>query len=424
MTGEASPTILQVVPELDTGGAEKSAVEMAEAVTRAGGACLVASQGGRMEAALAAAGGELCRLPLKTKNPVRMAANIRALYRVIRARGVDLVHARSRAPAWSALAAARLAGVPFVTTYHGAYNQKSRTKSFFNSVMARGDTVIANSRYTAELVATRHGTPAERVRVIYRGVETDRFAPDAVPPARVAAMRAAWDVPEDARIVLQVARLTRWKGQDIVIAAAARLLRQPDMADVAVVLAGDAQGREAYQDSLRGMIVASGLQGRIKLVGHVEDVPAACRAAEIVVVASREAEAFGRASAEAQAAGRPVIVADRGALPETLLPVGHTGADTATGWLVAPDAPDALATSLEGALRLPRDDLDRMGARGRAFVTARFTTRAMQRATLEVYDALLGSRLAEEFGDDTSRHTTMRSDDGPQSGRAFTGNAH
>jgi len=238
VTGPSFPTILQVVPELETGGAEKSAIEMAEAVTRAGGVCVVASQGGRMAAALAEAGGELVRLPLATKNPLRMAANVAALRRLIRARRVGLIHARSRAPAWSALAAARLAGVPFVTTYHGAYNQKSRLKSFYNSVMARGDVVIANSRYTAELLMRRHGTPRERVRVIYRGVDVEGFAPEAIAPERVAALRAAWGIAPDARIVLQVARLTRWKGQDIVIAAAARLLKQPDMAGVAVVLAG------------------------------------------------------------------------------------------------------------------------------------------------------------------------------------------
>jgi len=401
VTGQAYPTILQVVPELDTGGAEASAIEMAEAVTRAGGRCLVASQGGRLEDKLARTGGELCRLPLATKNPLRMTANVAALRRLIAARRVDLVHARSRAPAWSALAASRLAGVPFVTTYHGAYNQDSRAKSAYNSVMARGDVVIANSRYTAGLLIDRHGTPGERVRVIYRGVDVDSFAPDTVSPERVAALRAAWGIAPETRIVLQVARLTRWKGQDLLIAAAAQVLKQADMGDVTVVLAGDAQGRHDYLRELRELSAANGMEDRIKLVGHVSDVPAACRAAEIVVVASREAEAFGRASAEAQAAERPVIVADRGALPETLVPVRRAG-DEGTGWLVAPDNPEALAACLDNALRLPPESLARMGAHGRARVVARFTTQAMQTATLEVYDALLGSRLAENFRDATS----------------------
>jgi len=419
VSGQASPTILQVVPELDTGGAEASAIEMAEAVTRAGGVCLVASQGGRLEDKLARAGGELCRLPLATKNPMRMTANIAALRRLIATRGVDLVHARSRAPAWSALAAARLAGVPFVTTYHGAYNQKSRAKSFYNGVMARGDIVIANSRYTADLLMRRHGTPPSRLRVIYRGVDVDGFAPDAVSPERVAALRAAWGIAPETRIVLQVARLTRWKGQDLVIGAAARVLKQADMADVAVVLAGDAQGRHDYEQELRDLIAANGLEDRIKLVGHVADVPAACRAADIVMVASREAEAFGRASAEAQAAERPVIVADRGALPETLVPVRHAD-EGGTGWLVAPDNADALAACLDSALRLPPETLARMGGRGRAHVMSHFTTRAMQSATLAVYDALLGSQLAERFGDATSLNPASRSGHVRDGADAFT----
>jgi glycosyltransferase involved in cell wall biosynthesis len=347
-----------------------------------------------------------------------MMANIGALRRLIRAHGVDLVHARSRAPAWSALAAARLDRIPFVTTYHGAYNQKSRAKSFYNSVMARGDIVIANSHYTADLLMNRHGTPSERVRVIYRGVDVDRFAPEAVAPERVAALRADWGVSADARVVLQIARLTRWKGQDIVIAAAERLLKNADMADVTMVLAGDAQGRQDYENELRSTITASGLTDRVKLVGHVSDMPAACRAADLVVVASREAEAFGRASAEAQAVARPVIVADRGALPETLLTMAT--AEDWTGWLVPPDDADALAERLERALRLPPDTLAEIGARGRAHVSARFTTRAMQTATLAVYDDLLGSRLAQEFVDVASRNSGDSAVNMPMQAHEFT----
>jgi len=387
-----------------------SAIEMAEAVTLSGGACLVASEGGRMETALAEADAELVRLPLATKNPLRMAANIRALRRLIRARRVALVHGRSRAPAWSALAAARLAGVPFVTTYHGAYNQKSWLKGFYNSVMARGDIVIANSHYTAELLIRRHGALPERVRVVHRGVDVDRFADEAVSPQRIMDLRDAWGVGPDQRIVLQIARLTRWKGQDVLIRAAAQVLKQPDMADVTVVLAGDAQGRNEYENSLRAAIAANGLDGRIKLVGHVADVPAACRAAEIVIVASREAEAFGRASAEAQAAERPVIVTDKGALPETLLPSGRVADGEATGWLVPPDDPAALAERLAEALCLPRARLQEMGERGRRHVSTRFTTRAMQRATLEVYDSLLGSALIPRFDDEASRNSASALD--------------
>ena len=172
------PTILQIVPHLDTGGAELSAVEIAQAVVRAGGRALVlAEAGGRLAPRVTAAGGELVAFPAATKNPIRMLANARAIARLAREESVDLIHARSRAPAWSALAAARRARVPFVTTYHGAYGETNAVKRLYNGVMARGDVVIANSGYTADLIAQRYGTSRQRIAVIHRGVDTRRFDP-------------------------------------------------------------------------------------------------------------------------------------------------------------------------------------------------------------------------------------------------------
>ena len=165
------PTILQIVPRLDTGGAERSVVEIAVAVVRAGGRALVLAEPGRLAPEVVAAGGEIIEFPAATKNPLRMLANAHAIERLVRQRGVDLVHARSRAPAWSALMAARRARVPFVTTYHGAYGETNALKRFYNSVMARGDVVIANSRYTADLIAQRYGTPRQRLEAIHRGVD-------------------------------------------------------------------------------------------------------------------------------------------------------------------------------------------------------------------------------------------------------------
>ena len=151
-------TVLQVIPSLETGGAERAVIEIAAALTRRGDRALVASKGGRLEGELKAAGGELMRLPTATKNPLAILANARRLVRLIRAEKVDIVHARSRAPAWSALLACRRTGVPFVTTFHGIYGEKKRAKRLYNSVMARGDAIIANSHYTARLIRERYGT--------------------------------------------------------------------------------------------------------------------------------------------------------------------------------------------------------------------------------------------------------------------------
>ena len=188
------PTILQIIPQLDAGGAELSAVEIADAVVRAGGRAIVLAEPGRLAADITAVGGEVMPFPAATKNPLRMLANARAIVGIVAKERVSLVHARSRAPAWSALWAARRAGVPFVTTYHGAYGEKNAAKKLYNSVMARGDVVIANSRYTARLIVERYATPGGRIEVIPRGVDVHRFDPEAIALARVDDLRARWGV--------------------------------------------------------------------------------------------------------------------------------------------------------------------------------------------------------------------------------------
>ena len=298
--------------------------------------------------------------------------------------------------------AARRAGVPFVTTYHGAYGEGAPFKRLYNSVMARGDLVIANSRYTAALVRARHGLPEDRIRVIPRGVDLTRFDPAAVSGERVAAIRKAWGVAPEQPIVLHAARLTGWKGQRHVIDAAARLAADGGAPSPVFVLAGDAQGREAYAENLAYQIRALGLEDRVCLVGHCPDMPAAFAAAHVAVVASTEPEAFGRASAEAQAMGCPVIVTEQGASPETLLTGIRDGADKATGWMVPVADSEALARSVGEALALTRPARAAMGARARAHVKAHFSARQMQRATLAVYDALLRSALAQAFDDATA----------------------
>lgn len=385
------PVILQIIPGLDTGGAERTVIDVAEAIVAGGGQALVACEGGRLAGELAEAGGALIPFPAGAKNPLRILSNARRLEALIRARGVDLVHARSRAPAWSALIAARRAGKPFVTTYHGIYNQKTALKRWYNGVMARGDIVIANSHHTARMVRERHGLPEDRLRIIPRGVDHARFAPDQVGAERIARLRESWGVPPEARLVMQAARLTRWKGQDVLIAAAALLSEQSWFRDVRIVLAGDDQGRTAYREALLARIARAGLNGRVILAGHCADMPAAFAAAQLAVVPSIEPEAFGRVSVEAQAMGCPVIVSEIGALPETLRRSGD-----ASGWVVPPADPGALAQAMAMALGLSPTQRARMNAAARANA-ATFSKTALQRKTLQVYDALLNSRLSAPY---------------------------
>ncbi|HXQ45309.1 MAG TPA: glycosyltransferase, partial [Caulobacteraceae bacterium] len=267
-------TLLQVIPDLETGGAEQTALDVARAVVQAGGRAIVASRGGRMAAELAARGGELATLPVHTKNPMAMLANRGRLARLIEDEQVSLVHVRSRAPAFAAFAAARDAGVPCIATYHGLYGSGNPLKRWYNSVMTRGPFTIANSGFTARHVIGEHHIAPSKVVAIPRGVDLARFDPASVPAERVAALEAAWELPprESATRFLLAGRLTRWKGQMLAIEAEASLKRRGG-SDFVVVFAGDDQGRTGYRDALEGAIVAHGVTGQVRLVGHCDDMP-------------------------------------------------------------------------------------------------------------------------------------------------------
>lgn len=376
--------VLQVIPELETGGAEQTTLDIAAAVAAAGGRALVASQGGRMEARLAQAGGELIRLPVASKSPLQLAANIQRLAQVIRRERVTLVHARSRAPAVSALQAARATGTPFVATYHGVYSARTPLKRWWNAVMTRGDLVIANSAYTREHVIAEHGIDPERVVAIPRGVDLARFDPDAVSPERVQALAEAWGLePDESRPKLLLAgRLTRWKGQGLMIDAVTRVLDQGGCPDLLVLMAGDDQGRRGYRAELERQVVDAGLSETIRLVGHVDDMPAAYALADLAAAPSLEPEAFGRTAVEPQAMARPVLAADHGAVRETVV-------EGETGWRVAPGDVPAWATAISTALAAGPERWAAMGRAGQTRARALYSVEAMQAATLEAYRRVL-----------------------------------
>jgi glycosyltransferase involved in cell wall biosynthesis len=386
----AGRTILQVIPELEAGGAERTAVDVAAGLAQVGARALVATEGGRLVGELQAKGGAWIPFPAATKNPLSMAMNVRRLARVCHDEDVALIHARSRAPAWVALGAARVMGLPFVTTYHGAYSGKSSVKVLYNSVMARGDVVIANSNYTADLIRSVHAQVGDRIRVIPRGTDFAHFAPAAVLPERVEALRKAWGISPDERIVLLAARLTAWKGQKVLIEAAAKL-RQHGFDDVSFVLAGDHQGRDAYVRELDKLVAERKLKDVVRRVGHCADMPAAFLAATVVAVPSTEPEAFGRSAVEAQAMGTPVVVSDLGAVPETVLSEPAVPPHERTGWRIPPDDPAALAEALRAALSLGASARGALARRARTHVERHFSLERMVSSTLDVYSDLLGA---------------------------------
>jgi len=377
------PTILQVLPALETGGAERTAVDVARAIIQAGGRALVASRGGRMVPELIKAGGEHIDMAAQSKNPVVMALNVERLTRIAAREKVALIHARSRAPAWSALAAAHRARIPFVTTYHSRVHTRPRLKVFYNSVMVRGDAVIANSAYTAAMIRAAHKPDEGRIFTVARGIDIGAF--EQVTPERVAALRARWQVGEEAgTIFLHPARLTRWKGQALSVEAA-RLLREGSTEKFTLLLAGDAQGRDNYAAEIENAIADAGLGPQVRVVGHCDDMPAAYALADTVLSPSITPEPFGRTAVEAQAASRPVIVSDTGGQQETVL-------DGQTGFRVAPNDAAALCGAMARVIALGPEARAEMGGRGHKNAATHYSVGVMCEATLGIYARLLAAR--------------------------------
>ena len=375
--------ILQVIPQLDAGGAERTTLEVAQAIVAAGGRAIVASQGGRLEGELKALGGELFRLPMATKNPLVAWQNVSALEKIINTEKVDIVHVRSRAPALSARAACNRTGAHYVTTYHGTYNASSGLKRWYNSFMAKGELVIANSRFIHDHVLSEHRIDEAKIRVIPRGVDLERFDEDAIEPERVRALVEAWGLDDADRIVLMPGRLTGWKGQREVLQAYGKLHTSGVLLPV-LILAGDAQGRNAYVAELEAIIAEHGLEARVKIVGHCSDMPAALWLSRLVLTPSIEPEAFGRTAAEAGAMGRLVIAADHGGAREVII-------QGDTGWRVPPGDVDALAATIEQALDLDETSYSGMSDRAKMHVRQSFSTEQLQASTLRVYEEVLNS---------------------------------
>ncbi|MEL8054633.1 MAG: glycosyltransferase family 4 protein [Pseudomonadota bacterium] len=376
-------TIMQVIPDLAAGGAERTTVEMAEAIKGAGGKPLVASAGGRLEDALKASGGELIRMNAASKNPFTIRANAGKLARIIKDRKIDLIHARSRAPGWSAYMATQRTNTPFVTTYHGAYSGTSGLKRKYNSVMAKGDLVIANSEWTTAHVHEVHGTPKDRLVTIPRGVDFSVFDPGRVTMRRTSQLAASWGIPEgDTRLTLVLpGRLTDWKGQKVAIEALS-LLDPEERAKLHLILPGDDQGRTKYRDNLVDINETRQLSANVSITGHCEDMPAAYALADIVLAPSKRPEAFGRVAAEASAMGKPVIVADHGGQRETVV-------EGETGIRVEPGSASALAAAIRTLIHLPKAAREAMGQAGRDYVLTRFSKKQLQTATLGVYARVL-----------------------------------
>ena len=386
-------TVLVVVPTLHAGAADAGAIDLVRILSTAGHRVIVASRGGRLEDEIELLGAEFVRLDVESNNPLVMLRSAFALARIMREKRCDLVHAHGRAAAWSACMAGRMARVPLLTTWYKGFREQNAFKRFYNSVMVRGERVVAVCDQIAELIVERYHIPSSRIAVVSASIDTARFDRDAVSIDRLDAIRRAWGVTPDTKVILVVGRMLRRKGHDVVVKAVHRL-KERGLKEFVCVFAGEDQGRTHYTGELWDLIGATGTSDVIRLAGAVDDMPAAYAAATIVVSAAVQLEGLQRAILEAQAMACPVVVSDLAAGPDVVLAPPAVPEERMTGLRVPAGDEAALAAALIRLFALTDGARNAIGARGRAWICEHFDARAIARMTLALYAEVTRARTA------------------------------
>jgi glycosyltransferase involved in cell wall biosynthesis len=384
-------TALIAVPTLEIGAADEGVVHLAETLARAGHCPIVASSGGRLEGRLAEAGTELIHLDLASRNPGVIARNAAALFRFLRRRRCDIVHAHGRTAAWSALPAARMARIPFLTSWYKGFRDQNALKHVYNGVMARGARVITPSDQIAELIVTRHRVPWERIAIIPPAVDLGRFDPTALTLDRVNAVRRSWGVKGETKVFLMPGRMVRRKGHHLVVQAARRL-KDLGVVDVLFVFAGEDEGRSRYSGELWDMVLATETADIVRMAPCPADPPAAYAAATAVLSASVQPEGLQRTILEALAMARPVAVSDLAAGSDIVLAPPVVPEERMTGLRFAAGDVEALATALIRLLSMPEAVRRAIGRRGREWVAGHCAPATVAQELLAVYAAVTENR--------------------------------
>lgn len=377
-------TVMIAVPTLDGGAADEGAVALAETLTAAGHRALVVSCGGRLEAELAACGAHFVRMDMASRNPAVIAYNAIALTRLIRERHCGVVHALARAPGWSGYAAARMTGVPFLTTWYTEFRDQNLFKHAYNGVMARGEQVIAMSDQIAEIIAERHRVPADRIVVIPSHVDATRLDPAEVSAERIAAARSAWGLAPSTRAIMVVGSIVRRKGHHVVVRAARRL-KDMGLRDFAFILTGEDNGHSSYSGELWDLVMATKTTDVFRMAGPPADEPAAYMASFAAISAAVQLESPQRPLLEAMAMGRPAIVSDLAAGSDTVLTPPAVAEDRMTGWRFRSGDDAELAATLIRVLSASKSTRISVGRRGRERVRALFASQAAPEQMLAVY---------------------------------------
>ncbi len=377
MLNKHKASILQILPELNTGGVERGASDLAIYAKNKGYRLITASKGGRMVERLEHEGCEHIELNLKTKNPVRIIINIFKIRNICRKNNVKMIHARSRAPAWSGYYAARSLKLPFITTFHGFYKNNFPLKKYYNGIMAKGDKIIAVSDFIRQHIFDTYEVDAKKVTVIHRGVDLHEFNPQKVNEEQIINFKNEHFIPLNIPVILLPGRITRWKGHDVAIKAIAEL---KDM-EFILAIAGKASDGSGFMKEIIALISEHKLEKKVKFLSDVKKMPVAYAASDIVLSTSVEPETFGRVSAEANAMGKPVIASHHGGSAEIII-------ENNTGFLVKPGSHKELARKIEHVLKLVSNEVTRrdIAIDCRNNIEENFSLTKMCENTLKIYN--------------------------------------
>ena len=374
------PVIAQIIPALNNGGVERGTVETAQAISDVGWNPIVISSGGMLESQLKRAGAKHFTLPVNKKNPVSWQFTKFKLQKILKGENVDIVHVRSRVPAWVGLPVAKVLAIPTVSTIHGKFEAYNLLKRAYNKQMLKADEIIAISKFTKSVIERQFPKllPNISLNVIHRGVDTSVFNPINVTQQRIINEAERIGLPDDLPVVMLPARPSSWKGHLILLRALARL----EHLQVAIVLLGAGDSNTGYAEMLEKTSVELGLGANVRITTSSRDMPAALMLADVVVMPSIHPEPFGRIAIEAQAMGRPVIAFDHGGARETIL-------EGKTGWLAKPNDIDSLSENLKTALSISKSKRNELSNLAQSRVKRRFSVRKMTNSTLEIYRKLL-----------------------------------
>ena len=377
--------VLQVIPKLGYGGAETGCYDIAHYLSENNCGSYIVTSGGELLKFIDKKKVKIIKLPVHSKNPLIIFINFLALIFIILINNISIVHARSRAPAWSCLMAAKITGRKFVTTFHGTYNFNSKIKKFYNSVMVRSDLIIAGSNFIFSHIKenyTKYLNAKKKLLVIFRGINVDYFDPTTKLDSDEKKLLKKWEIEKDKKIILLPGRLTGWKGQEVFIEAINLVNIELGYEAFYAVILGSDQGRDLYKKKLIRLTEQYRLINQVKFIDHCKDMALAYKVSDIVVSASIEPEAFGRVAVEAQSMEKPIIASNIGGSNETVI-------DEKTGFLFESNNAKSLSQKILKILSMDEASLNSIGREGRKNIIQKFNVEKMCFSTYSEYKRIL-----------------------------------